>query len=688
MERRKLDPPAAGTSGGSTTPGVGTSPAVGGLPKMLTERERLIGTQKRWNCRDENEFLRVLTGYGVDLLAGVAQPAPDWQRFKQMAKLEKKSDDALSDYYKVFIAMCKRRAGVVRLNDEERELDGICEDISEDHARLILDRLELLSKLRELSKAGRLDERLALCQNNFDTPDWWESGRHDRELVRAVLKHGLYRSDYYIFQDPAFTFAASERMFIEEVESHLLKAHLAEIEQIALLDHERTVKREREEYDAAKQLLAAEKKAATDAAAAAAAKANAESVASAEAAAAVAKEAKDAAENAVKKEAVPSEGSDENAAVKKESTDGSEPAAVLIEDKETEAASTAPSSPQIIKAENESLTDEKTADKSADESSISADPESEKNATITDVEKSIEPAPVEAAENADEKTDAVVESSSPSDESAKESADVDKSTVAEDCAEKMEVEPLTVAFDANDETAPIEKSAETTSDAEKAADKSVEDIEMTDVEQKKTDEPADKAVDDAKPSADATEDTVDDKPKSPAKNNGQEVGDEDAEPTKSAELEEKSTAEEASKATATEITAPECATVAKPEEASTNNCQSEKTNNADSLVVAKHSDDEETASVAASKQQEIDETAAIIGVQGGGDPDDDEVMKEKENKAVEDECKKQAADLKARFPDLEVTQPISRPFVKPIVDIKAIKGMLSTRNTSLYLSIQ
>ena len=41
---------------------------------------------------------------------------------------------------------------------------------------------------------------------------------------------------------------------------------------------------------------------------------------------------------------------------------------------------------------------------------------------------------------------------------------------------------------------------------------------------------------------------------------------------------------------------------------------------------------------------------------GATDPDDEEVMKEKE-KAVEEECKKQAAELKARFPDLEVIQP-------------------------------
>lgn len=206
------------------------------------ERVRLDAVQKKWNRREENEFLRVLTGYGVDLQQGTSVPTPDWMRFKAMAKLDKKSDESLSDYYKVFIAMCKRQAGV-RLNDDEKGLEGIIDDISEDHARLVLDRLELLSKLREIVRHTRLDERLKLCSNNFDTPDWWESGKHDKELIRAVLKHGLYRSEYYIFNDPEFTYNKSERLFVEEIESHLLKAQMAEAEDLD--NKERIIKLEK-----------------------------------------------------------------------------------------------------------------------------------------------------------------------------------------------------------------------------------------------------------------------------------------------------------------------------------------------------------------------------------------------------------------------------------------------------------
>jgi chromodomain-helicase-DNA-binding protein 7 len=113
--------------------------------------------------------------------------------------------------------MCKRQAGE-KLLEEEKGLEGLIDDIGEDHAKLILDRLELLSKLREIVKNPKLDERLKHCENNLDTPDWWESGKHDRELIRAVLKYGLYRSDQFILNDPEFPFAEAERNYVRSLE--------------------------------------------------------------------------------------------------------------------------------------------------------------------------------------------------------------------------------------------------------------------------------------------------------------------------------------------------------------------------------------------------------------------------------------------------------------------------------------
>lgn len=197
------------------------------------ERSRYEAIQKKWNRREENEFLRVLTGYGIDLQTNTNVPTPDWSRFKSLAKLDKKTDDNMSDYYKVFIAMCKRQAGV-KLLDEEKGLEGIIDDISEDHAKLVLDRLELLSKLREINKNSRLDDRLQLCNKNLDTPDWWEAGKHDKELIKAVLKHGLYQSEHYIMNDTEFCFRDMEtiyKMALEEIQKQSIKLEkAAEIE--------------------------------------------------------------------------------------------------------------------------------------------------------------------------------------------------------------------------------------------------------------------------------------------------------------------------------------------------------------------------------------------------------------------------------------------------------------------------
>lgn len=44
------------------------------------ERSRYEAIQKKWNRREENEFLRVLTGYGIDLQTNTNVPTPDWSR--------------------------------------------------------------------------------------------------------------------------------------------------------------------------------------------------------------------------------------------------------------------------------------------------------------------------------------------------------------------------------------------------------------------------------------------------------------------------------------------------------------------------------------------------------------------------------------------------------------------------------
>lgn len=89
----------------------------------------------------------------------------------------------------------------------------IPEALSEERANKVLQRVELLSRVRQIlaSANGRaglqsLEEKLKLCKRTPDFPSWWEIGRHDLELMKGIAKHGLNRSEEAVVQDPAFSF--------------------------------------------------------------------------------------------------------------------------------------------------------------------------------------------------------------------------------------------------------------------------------------------------------------------------------------------------------------------------------------------------------------------------------------------------------------------------------------------------
>ena len=85
--------------------------------------------------------------------------------------------------------------------------DMSVEQLSPSKARQILDRVDLLSKIREdILSHPHLEERLSLCQPSADTPDWWQPGKHDKELLLGAAKHGLGRTDITILNDPDFSF--------------------------------------------------------------------------------------------------------------------------------------------------------------------------------------------------------------------------------------------------------------------------------------------------------------------------------------------------------------------------------------------------------------------------------------------------------------------------------------------------
>ncbi|XP_018796836.1 PREDICTED: uncharacterized protein LOC108973800 isoform X9 [Bactrocera latifrons] len=552
------------------------------------ESQRLQQIPKKWNRREEYEFLRVLTGYGVDLQPPTSLGivlAPDWTKFKQMAHLERKSDETLSDYYKVFIAMCKRKAGV-KLNENERGLEGIIDEISEDHAKLILERLELLSKLREVARHPQLEERLKLCQMNADTPDWWEPGKHDKELIAAVLKHGLYRSETFIFNDPNFSFAESEKRFIRELEAQIQRSIKLESFNAERLPSSMPIVKG-EIIDLDDELLTKDSL--------------------------IKKEQFTPVKTEVKAEPLAEVGDKLNATKAELETSASETCAAADEqvgknadghsDVSEERKSSAEQTVDSVTAAQDAAKDLVARNKDADVIHEIPDDDPETD-TLSAHDKSTED--VSAEKLSATATEPIADAAS-KDECEK--MDVDENVVAEkdtDDAEREQSKEVT----SND----VDGSAETEHSAAEKSEIS-EKTELT--------------------SAVETESNVE--------------NDDDKKSTSSAIDSEKNKPVES-----------EDVILAQEDEA---NKDATAASNADAEDIKSKVDDltiEDESSVkpAAAEKSTAGKEIVDLAVPNTGatDPDDEEVMKEKE-KAVEEECKKQAAELKARFPDLEVIQP-------------------------------
>ncbi|XP_068621168.1 chromodomain-helicase-DNA-binding protein 7 isoform X2 [Battus philenor] len=168
-------------------------------------------SQWRWTRADEEAFRRTVASYGVEF--DPATKSLRWNRFRSLARLDTKSDDALTDYLKAFMAMCKRQCG---LSVGEAELptraDLKAEPIGEERAIATLERIDLLRVLREeVAPHPALEARLALAERSLDTPSWWQPARHDKLLVLGVCKHGLGDTFNKIFCDPKLPFADCAR---------------------------------------------------------------------------------------------------------------------------------------------------------------------------------------------------------------------------------------------------------------------------------------------------------------------------------------------------------------------------------------------------------------------------------------------------------------------------------------------
>lgn len=166
------------------------------------ERKRFLA--QKWSRREEADFFRAISSFGVEYDPELKRH--DWNKFRTIAKLDKKLDETLEEYYKAFVVMCKKVMSRPLTEDEEKFPISV-DPVTEDRASRCLLRIELLNKIREqVITHPELDERLKLCMPQSDLPDWWENGRHDKDLLIAAARHGLTRLDYNLAHDPSLSF--------------------------------------------------------------------------------------------------------------------------------------------------------------------------------------------------------------------------------------------------------------------------------------------------------------------------------------------------------------------------------------------------------------------------------------------------------------------------------------------------
>ncbi|KAL5021350.1 hypothetical protein ScPMuIL_000505 [Solemya velum] len=160
----------------------------------------------RWSRREESDFYRVVSSFGVEFDCHTGRYK--WDRFRVLARLDKKPDEALTEYFQAFYHMCLRVCR--RFRSEEEAIppsDIVVEPITEERASRCIARIDLLNKCRsEVLIHPKFDERIKLCQPSYDLPSWWLCGKHDRDLVIGAARHGVSRTDYLILHDPSLCF--------------------------------------------------------------------------------------------------------------------------------------------------------------------------------------------------------------------------------------------------------------------------------------------------------------------------------------------------------------------------------------------------------------------------------------------------------------------------------------------------
>uniref|UniRef100_A0A8C1AB74 Chromodomain helicase DNA binding protein 8 n=1 Tax=Cyprinus carpio carpio TaxID=630221 RepID=A0A8C1AB74_CYPCA len=186
--------------------------------KEIARQER----QQRWTRREECDFYRVVSTFGVVRIKKEAD-APqgdehhmDWNRFRSFARLDKKTDESLTRYFKCFMSMCRRVCHIRPAHGEEPAWKLSLAPITEERATRTIYRVGLLCRLRErVLPHPSLEERLSLAPLSSDLPNWWSIPQHDHELLLAAARHGVSRTEHSVFPDPQYSFSQAHQDYLQ-----------------------------------------------------------------------------------------------------------------------------------------------------------------------------------------------------------------------------------------------------------------------------------------------------------------------------------------------------------------------------------------------------------------------------------------------------------------------------------------
>ncbi|KAI8909625.1 SNF2 family N-terminal domain-containing protein [Gorgonomyces haynaldii] len=183
-------------------------------------KEDKVGQRSRdyFTKKHKQDFQRVLLSFGV-----VRKPnstTHDWDVFRGLADLVKKSDEAMEDYYQKVVRMSEEVLALENPANKAAQapLDD-AETLTLDRAKKILRRIEYFNKLRdEVIPDPKLTEKImAVRRHGKGTmPKWW-TFELDESLLYGLARFGANRYDL-IVQEPDLSFHAVHEEFLQSVE--------------------------------------------------------------------------------------------------------------------------------------------------------------------------------------------------------------------------------------------------------------------------------------------------------------------------------------------------------------------------------------------------------------------------------------------------------------------------------------